>query len=390
MTDVKINLKNIKTIYDIIALYELNSLSNQNKTISYEIIKNSVIKDLEDEDVTISYKSEMNLMEMLKKEFKIINTKLLDDISNCPEYKDIYKYYLISLNDNVTLKLEKEKFNLVTMFPSLDLIKDIMLSNVSFNVKLNILSDILKIYDFRIFEKFIRKLPQDLISKIFETNENKSYIIFNLLSFLIDNNKYEEVVSLADYFDANNEIYCFDLDNKKVSLVGLLAQKGVNIKLIKELYDNESYMNLSFNIRNNNDTIILSNLDYNHIKNFISSPNFVLTDEKINILAKKASDFYMLEGKDFESDIWYNLLLDKDIEYANLFKEKLEKLKNQVDTQKEKEKTKQENLRKLLTTTLIKVKEKVDDQFENESPKFKKILQRELTIKDLELNKKNN
>ena len=386
MQKIKFHLKNIKTIYDIIALYEL-TLNNQHQELSYEIIKNSVINDLEDSNVTIKTKDNLSLIDILKRELSCIS-----DISDSVEYTDVNKLYSIILNNDKISSIYKEKFNIVNMFP-LDVIKDIILSNVSYEEKLNIINDVLEKYDYRTFEKFIRRLPHKLVAELFKINKSEQYngyTMYNLLCNLINKQKYEEAVSLTEYFDANNEDYCFNLNSKKVSLVGLLGTKKVKIKLIKDLYENKTYMNLSNNIRNNNDIEILSNLNYNNVISFISLSNFNLTLEKINILVHIAANYYKLQGEDPKSPIWYDILSKKDSYYALLFNQRLKILKIQIDTEKQEEKLKQENLRKLLVTTLVRVKEKANSKLEGENPKFKKILQRELTINDLELNKKSN
>lgn len=420
--EVQVCKKNFNALCDILSLYELKLQDKYDNKLGNNLIEN-IIQDFKDPEVTIKFRYNKTIEEVvnyieiqyatlyrkLKKNKEFINRELN------PTEKE--KFVEENLRRLVS-KLGTKQFDIFDM--SNNFINELLKSDILIEKKLELFSELLRecvieddrrLYLFKhlYFQMYSKssdyvKAIKDVVDA-FNNGLCHVYNVTLLLEDLLSKEKYDEISNLQELFDFNKVEKTYEQNNSKneiinVSIVGELFVKTNQLKNIKSIYESDSYMTLSTEIRDNNDIVILNNVYISEILEFIKFKNFNLTEEKINILANRFFEYYKDTNfnrivLDLYFSEWKNAILEKAsneeekkemTEFINQFNNKIQ---SEIDNymQLENERRRNELLKRLLSTFKL-MSEKAQNEINSRDTKDKQVLERALTLKNFEVNKK--
>lgn len=317
--EIRIFKKNEQSIYDLLALYQYISEKQEEDQNINDIIGvtllDKVISNFEDPEVNVRYRFR-NINEIIN----TINNYFYEIFKkyNCYECLDLKNNFNISYKENTIHKSlisqnKSKDIDLIQLLVSKtatdSLINDFLASNIPFDVRLEMFSDMLACKEANIpwilssnsslgranSNKVIEK-KKELI-QAFNDGKCKSYDIASLFYRLLGENHIDTINYLQDnYFDFN-QIYVdiptsVSMKISKISAVVLLTYETQSTKKIEKLYESKNYLRLDKEVRENNDLYILNGLKTtDDLCQFITLSNFEVTEEKIKILAKRYIDF---------------------------------------------------------------------------------------------------
>lgn len=411
--EIRIFKKNENAYYDMLALYySLLNLDFISNSILYTLVE-KLICDLEDKEVSVKlkdYNSVFEIFEFIDEKYYEIKEKY-KDIDECKKlcdnfclssrnkiiYEDFKGYYYKegSSFDLIKLLAEKNMYSIIEKF---------LVSNISLDDKTNILSN------FIIHNSKNGNVVNSLCKLLIRINKFEikevidSYVYKELINNIIDNEEYNYIPHLQKSFDLNSKQYSYTImqDDKSinVSLVGLVGNLDQSIVNIKELYENDSYINLPDEIRANNDLVILENIDPFCIEEFIKLTHFEVTDKNIDILSNIVISLYIDEKtiKLVEKYLnKYSLAILHKAKNKSEYKEMLKYVKKLEEKVKlgiyklekeEKEEKDKSVYRSLFTVILKEIEKKTEENLSNLNVKSPKKLKNALTVEDLKVNKK--
>lgn len=408
--EIRVFKKNENACYDMLALYY--SLLNQ-EYVPYSIIFNlaeKLISDLEDKEVSIKLKEDKDVFYIMSD----INKKYHETIN---KYKNIYeckercRNFYTSYRGDITRKdfinyykyCDKIDFDLIKILVETSMhsiIEMFLVSNIPFEKRMNIFSDSL-ISSIEYGNDF--ELSFELFTKC-KIIELRDSFDFNseLASSIINNRKFDRIPYLQSYFNLNSKDISYSYrsndESLKISLVGIVGYYDKSINNIIDLYESDSYMDLSKEIRTNNDLVILENIKEENISDFISLSHFEVTDEKIDTLVNKIISFYEVDEEEFKQlskkylDKWSLAILYKAknkaeykemLEYVKKLEEKVKSKINEI----EKERQKLEGYRSLFAVALKELNNKIEERYQKQYSESPKKLRQVLTVEDLNSNK---
>ena len=349
--DIRLFRKYENTVYDILALTEYLSFSNHTFNcglIGYNLVE-KVINDLEDEEVSISYKY-INIKTWMNKFYEILNKyknkdeckQLCDSFSL--SYREINCNYYINANkvENINIinhLMEKQHYDMVLRFLS---------SNISLDKRLEMLGDVFEqIPDDKYFKLdflFSNDLEKEIIKD--ETSLKKRFELFkafndnvsfktNILNKLSEKHKSYIITSLQ-----NKTVIDFmsNLPKDFVAAPGIICKNNNNLESFKEIYQSEGYAKLDEEIKTNTNNVILDYINIDQIPEFIKLSNFheikedyisricnrlmndnlskdefdLLKNYIVNEIVKKSTD-----KKDYKKHIFYAYYLNTNANYSN-------------------------------------------------------------------------
>lgn len=306
--------KEEKVIYDMLALYEhLNSGNGINGSIAGTILTENVLKSLESCKLPVSYKFEGGA--------DYVANYLIDKVYEiCREYESIPECasllrkfhgdwgkeeasHCLYQND----KQNKKMFNLIELiaFYSPEWAFKFLVSDIPFSTRINMFADLLQnsdyfdlIWNYRLSglskkeEKKINEKKSELYNYFLDGGIN-GFTINSLVSTLLQRRHFGIFYRLhrSNVFDFNQVYWIISpqddlFDGKKISTVGRIAATENSVAYIKELYETPDYLNVPFEVRHNNDLLILDSIDLRKKVNLdlLTWPNFKLDEEKARIL----------------------------------------------------------------------------------------------------------
>ena len=209
--EIRIFRKNEEATYDMLALYELLLQNTNIHNLIGITLTEKVIHDLEEPEVTVPFQTDNinDLFRMLTDRFYaiIIKYKDIEECKkNCDEFNSSYKD-IVAQRDMTSLLYRKEniRFNLIQSLldQSPYLVYKFLVSEISFNTRLDMFACVLASYNHYGFNYFLNADCRDYLSKeeynklplkkqelldAFNRNECKNYTVQNLLDHLLQDN----------------------------------------------------------------------------------------------------------------------------------------------------------------------------------------------------------
>ena len=304
--NINIYLKNKKVFYEILSLLQLlRSEKYIEKTIEINII-DSLIKDLEDENITVLYKDDkvMNLFSNIEKQYNNLLKKykknkecikVLEDYEERYKLKTAYTDFWEEIN---------QKYNIVQeLLPkSYYWVKEMLVSDINFDTRYEMFKDMMI--------ESINTDPTNIIEILtHDDNLNRTLVIIQefrikellerynydessrkkLLKELLTEENYKYIKMLnKNGIDLNN-LYGHFYNDMEVSTISKIFYETGEICI--DLYEDPRYLNIPEEIRNNNDIYILKTIELERINELIKLNNFIITEEKYDIILERLSNF---------------------------------------------------------------------------------------------------
>lgn len=434
--EIRIYKKNEETLYDMFALDEYSKIASSAKcnvvTLTAIVLFEKLVKDFSDEEVTIPFSFQKNkeeLLDILNKEYYKIYKKY-KDIDECEqllnEFKEAFHKERICDHSN-------DNFNFVRVMSRFggQFIIEFLLSDITMNKKIDLFFElisicpggiiqILKYYnlkcsEFKSYDLDFSRISNDKLEeqmeKFIEALKPYTKKLFTILS----NSEPKYIPQLQDKcFDFNSILFKDEKSEKLVSSVVQYYLNYTDIEGVEKLYESESYLLLSKDVRENNDEMLINTmfLEFNRHRDLlklISYHNFEVTEDKIKQIADgllkyfyvyhdKAHDQYEIEfnkrtinerAEDIKNCIIRKASSKNEFkkykEYSDLF---MQLVSNGIETYINNKKDELAKSRKHLYRVLLKTQKKVKEEYKNnyeikDNDKANKKLLMALTVDEL-------
>lgn len=349
--EIEVYKKNNKALCDMMTLYSYCVIPDKSFDLGSFLILDEVIEDLEDPDVIVPFYGES--IEAMFNQDSERNYKLYHEAIESGYFKDSddefifredYRTHRINTYFKNHLKEEEmnNPFDLISYLcrDSVDFISELLCSNIRMSRKTVILARVLNYfvrheYKSRFehvldtkgagmdlsrtiytdkekkiaellaaFKKEMDRKPEEknsLLKIILNKRRTASYYPIDWICYLQDNN-------IVDFMTIRSKSYV-DGQEKLTSICSLL--KPYHLENFKKFYESEGYKNIREEIRFNDDTYILENLDVDDIAEFISLPNYQTNIHDIDIIGKRVFDSQLDDDKikqDLIDEITYAII----------------------------------------------------------------------------------
>jgi len=312
--------KNEEAVYDMLALYQFLLDEGNMKSFIGVTLLEKVIKDLEDPEVTVSYKARtVNEFYHKADGYPILRElRNYKNIEGCKElYDSFYESYKRDYTFNQIHNMPWNKpFNLIIEIAKNDnaygdWTYEFLISDIPLETRLEMFMDVLnseqfyKIRDFltkkeksnlnRTNKEKIEEKRKELVAAI-KNNKEVSKTIGNYLISQIKNRNFGLIKSLQDtVFDFNSYIFkdFYQIGYESSAIVPIVwFSREKKVDDFKILYESDSYKNIPENIRNNDDYVAIEYLSMDEIIEFIKLRNFRITPENLVLIINKFRNYY--------------------------------------------------------------------------------------------------
>lgn len=420
--EIEVYKKNNKALCDMMTLYGYCVIEDKVFDLGTYLTLDAVIEDLEDEDVVVPFYGD-SIDAMFNKD-REWNYKLYHEAIESGYFKDSddefifredYRTSRIYMYFKNHLKLEDmdSAFDFISYLCrySVDSISELLCSNIRMSRKTVILARVLNYFvrhEYKSRFEYVldtKGAGMDLSRTIYTDKEKKIAELLvafkkemdrkpeqknSLLNIILNKRRtapyypiewicYLQKNNIVDFMSIRTKSYVKGQE-KLTSICSLL--KPYHLENFKEFYELEDYQNIREEIRFNDDTYILENLDVDDIAEFISLPNYQTNIHDIDIIGKRVFDSQLDDEKikqDLIDEIKYAIIhkaknkkeyavycelvarFEKASDYAS-YKKKKEEEEKQEEIKRERELKELKDARQNLFMRLYNMNESLQEQ----------------------------
>ncbi len=376
--EIRIFKKNEKATYDMISLYECIFNTSFN-TFSGENLVRTVISNLEDPEVSISYKNE-SIYSYIK-DLNDNYQQICEKYKNIKEAQEILQNFKMSdLKTLITAYLSTiphidyvdTEVNMVTQLHNLDLnqIQEFLFSNIPITMRVEILENFL-INNYIELLNYIcgHQFNQEKVDELLKAFQQSDFDFYTYIKQFLINKEYQKISILHNLgiVDINSlEYTCTDerynLVNDHITPCSYICMTNKKLNSFMDLYESDSYQKVSSYAKENDARLILSTINLADLPNFIRLKNCSIYPELIIGLKNRINSEQLIQGdlkelkngiyqaiihkatnkKEYKEYLKFAKLVMKYTDYQELMKSEQEKQEKEILLKKSIEEKRQE------------------------------------------------